>query len=284
MIDQKLEFSFSENEFVARSYECTQLRKIFSPITTGYLTITNKRIVYHSVGKSMKGESSLIADVPIDDVGGVKMEISNSLNWPGLLLYLVIAILGVPLLANLLPQFFTDWPIVLILCLPLLFFILVKSNILNQEIKDNLLSNPTIRLLQDSGKDLLAEKIIRAMGLVGFTILVWVLINRTGLKYDFPFLGNILLIAGYLVVYRIFFGLKKYFSLQIFTKSASGKGIYIPGNTFFSLFSEKTASETLNANPAKDAQSLVRELGAIITDIRQSGDLGVQKWINRKVV
>lgn len=282
MKDQQLEWTLSENEVIARSYECTQLRKPFAPITTGYLTVTNTRVIYHSFGKSMKGDSCLLAEVPVDDVGGLKMEISNSVNWPALILYLVIAFIGVPFFANILPNFFTNWLFAIILSLPAFFLYLIKKDVFNQEIKVYLLSNPTIKLLQETGNGSSAEEFIRYLGLVGTTILVWVLINRTGLKYDLPGLGTILLIAGYLGVYRLFFGLRRCFSVQILTKSVSGKGISIPGNTLFSFFSDKTATESLNANPAKDAQMLVRELGAIITDIRQSGDIGLHKWTGKK--
>jgi hypothetical protein len=48
-------FFLSENEIIIRTYQCTKLRRLFKKPTNGYLTITNKRIVYHCIGNNISG-------------------------------------------------------------------------------------------------------------------------------------------------------------------------------------------------------------------------------------
>jgi hypothetical protein len=37
-------------------------------------------------------------------------------------------------------------------------------------------------------------------------------------------------------------------------------------------------SRALNAEPAKDTEQMLSELGALILDIQKMGDFGVEKW------
>jgi hypothetical protein len=58
-----------------------------------------------------------------------------------------------------------------------------------------------------------------------------------------------------------------------------GPGIFIPGDSFRLLGNRNsTALETLGASPAGDASLVTRELGALLLDLQQLGDLGIQKW------
>jgi hypothetical protein len=40
-----------------------------------------------------------------------------------------------------------------------------------------------------------------------------------------------------------------------------------------------SALASLNSYPGQDAEIIVQELGALLTDIHQLGDLGIQKWL-----
>ena len=41
---------------------------------------------------------------------------------------------------------------------------------------------------------------------------------------------------------------------------------------------DTAAIQSLYAGPGQDAEQVVSEVGAVLTDIRQMGDLGIQKW------
>src|SRR5690349_8494926 len=69
------------NEQIVRTYECTRLRRFLAPATIGFLTITNKRIVFHSSGKSLTGKSILINEMPLEDTAGVRAYLEVTINW-----------------------------------------------------------------------------------------------------------------------------------------------------------------------------------------------------------
>src|SRR6266481_6782721 len=69
----------AEGEVVVRTYHCTSLSPAFALIglkTDGYLTVTNKRVVYFAEGSSLfgaAGRSKLYNDVPIADVANLSL-------------------------------------------------------------------------------------------------------------------------------------------------------------------------------------------------------------------
>jgi len=92
-------------------------------------------------------------------------------------------------------------------------------------------------------------------------------------------LGNGMMLIIYFFIYRMFFGTNRTFSLQIASKTSQGKGITIRGANGISLFrKDDTPGSTIIAKPAEDAELIARDLGALIMDIQQLGDLGIQKW------
>src|SRR4051812_18728122 len=67
----------AEREVTVRTYHCTTLSPAFSLVglkTNGYLTVTNKRIVYFAEGSSLfgaAGNSKLSKEVPMADVANL---------------------------------------------------------------------------------------------------------------------------------------------------------------------------------------------------------------------
>lgn len=83
----------------------------------------------------------------------------------------------------------------------------------------------------------------------------------------------------YFFIYRLIFGQDRTFSLQIASKSSQGKGITIMGASGITLFrSDDTPGSAIIAKPAEDAELIARDIGALIMDIQQLGDLGIKKW------
>ena len=89
--------------------------------------------------------------------------------------------------------------------------------------------------------------------------------------------GILLAIYAYIIFNLV--GRRNSFSLQIGSNTMKDSGIYIPGDSFnFLPGQETTALQGLGARPAKDANEVAREIGAMLLDMKQLGDLGVEKW------
>jgi hypothetical protein len=283
MNTQDLVFELSQSdERIVRSYECTRLRKLFSPETLGHLTITNRRIVFHSTGASLTGKSVLISEMPVEDVAGISVYLGNTINW---LLYVAFAI-GLFLLSSvvdaILPAFFTSWPFAVLLMLPHAVFWLFSSKWLSEDVKKQVGASLQ-NMLQDRAQNVDVDRFrpaARVLFLIGLAVFVWAIaramIETTG--------GGIVVAIGllglaYFGLFMTIFGRQPVFSLLIGSKSMQGSGIFIPGSAFrLSFLWDRTAVESLAGSPAVDAPAVARELGALLTDIRQLGEFGLQKW------
>jgi hypothetical protein len=275
------ELSASDEEII-RTYECTKLRRFLAPVTTGYLTITNKRVVFHSTGKSLTGQSLLINDMPIEDTCGVSAYFGLSINWVGFLIFSIFLYFVTNFISMTLPAFFTSWIFAFLLMLPYLVILLLSGEILSSEMRSKL--NQSIKDLSKNKIDVDKDAdsylpITRMIFYAGLAILSWALLFNSSIGAMFGPLQWILLGIAYFFIYMFFFGRHRAFSLMIASKTMKGSGIYIPGDSFRMFFLQnKSALETLSAGPSVDAEIVSRELGAMLLDIRQMGDLGIQKW------
>lgn len=277
----QMEFHLSDNEHVVRNYECTRRTRFFSAPVIGYLTITNKRVVYHSQAKSLNGSSAIVSELPLDDVSGVSTSISASFNWFFFGIFCVIMYFATFLLTSFLPSFLTGWGMSVVLLLPYLIVLLFEKNILSNEIQQQFLQN----INNLPGSDFLRAKdrhyymgVFRFVFLIGLALLAWNIVERT--RYiQFSFITFILLGVAYFGIYRAIFSRIRSFNLAITSRSPKNAGIVIPGNPL-SLFlgGDTAAIQSLYAGPGQDAERVVSEIGAVLTDIRQMGDLGIQKW------
>jgi len=266
----------SENERVIRTYQCTKIRRLFSKPSIGYLSVTNKRVVYHSQAKSGVNDSAVISEIPLQDVGGIASTIGNSFN----MIYFLLASAGLflftTILTGLLPTFLTGWAVSIILTLPYLIGLLFEKNIISPEIGEKIIRNMEGTSVESIIKKSNAEivmKILRIMFLVGMPLFAW------NISQEIPVFGFIILIAAYFLVYMFVFGRMRSFDLSVNSKSAGHAGIMIHGNAFLALFNPtNTAAKTMSAAPTQEAETVVRELGAMVLDIQQMGDLGIEKW------
>jgi hypothetical protein len=274
-------FFLSDNEFVVRDYACTMLTKFLSPPTIGYLTVTNKRIVYHCQGHSLSGTSKILSEMPLDDVAGISSMVGASINWLFLIVMLFVLHFGSTFLLGFFPPALTGWVITILLLLPYSVGWLFEKNILNKEIQDQMRQN----LAGSTAGGILLKRdrtfymgIFEVLFAVGTVLAANNLIDLLELGST-PLLAYLLLFGSYFYVYMIFFGRKRIFSLMISSKTGKAGGIYIPGNAFSLIWGRNnTALQSLSAGPAGEAENIVRELGALLTDIRLMGDLGIQKW------
>ena len=79
----QLPMRMSEGEVIIKTYHCTVWK---FPRGDGFLTITNKRVIYHGAGKSFTGRSRMLQEVNIDTVNGFSTFYGRGLN-----IYLFIA-------------------------------------------------------------------------------------------------------------------------------------------------------------------------------------------------
>ena len=283
MESQELVFELSaDDEEVVRTYKCTTLKRWFVPPTIGYLTVTNKRLVFHSSGKSLTGKSLMISEMPLDDVAGLGTYEGLSINWFSLLLFSLFAFFISQIIFAALPSFLTSYWMVALLIIPYAFLWLLNSNILNDQLKESI-QEPLENLLPDRFKDdqnlgtyLHYARIPLYLGLA---ILGWRLAFTTNFGLGTPIIAGIISFAFYVYIFMDFFGRRNSFSLEIGSKSMKEAGIFIPGDSLQILPGRNTtALQGLGGSPAEDSSQVIRELGALLMDIQQLGDLGIEKW------
>lgn len=280
METQELFFQLSEpDEQIVRNYECTRLRKLLSPATIGYLTVTNKRVVFHSQAKSLTGKSLLINEMPLEDAAGVSSYLGMSISWFQFALFASVLYFGTQILSALLPAFFTGWVFATLLMLPYVLMWLLSGDLLNEQVKDRIIqsANEAFQSRLDVQREIERfQPQARVLFYVGLAILAWATLDQSSLP---GLLRLPLLAAIYFLLYLFVFGRHRVFSLSIGSRTIKGTGIDIPGDSFRALFlRQNTAAESLSASPAVDAEQVARELGALLMDINQLGDLGIEKW------
>jgi hypothetical protein len=271
----------SADEQIVRTYECTSFRRWFIQPTIGYLTITNRRIVFHSSGKSLTGKSLLINEMPLEDAAGLSIYEGLSINWLLLLALTVLAYFVTGLIYGIAP-FLVSYPLAILLMLPFAAIWLLSSNILNDQLREQILQKID-NLLQGKYKvkrDLQTYlPYVRVPLYLGLAIITWRVAFTSEISFGGPLLSWALFLVVYAVILMNLIGRHRTFSLLIGSKTMKDSGIFIPGDTF-RLFSTRdtTALQALQSSPAADAGQVARELGALLIDIQQLGDLGIQKW------
>lgn len=277
---EALPFELAENEQVVRSYQATRLRKLIFPPTIGFLTLTNMRVLFHSAGKSLRGRSQVISQLPLEDVSGIQISYSSSFNWILFLLFSGITQGILTYLTANLPQWMTGWVVSILLLLPYAAIWVYSSRFISNEIRETIqkqLSETTFSSFFQKEHSLLI-RILRVCFIAGSLLFGWNLISRTDLDYKAPFIGIVLMLGIYFLIFRNILGSLSVFSLKILSKSSKGTGIVIPGNAYTLLVGDIASLESMNASPDIDAQDLVSDLGAAILDLQALGEMGINKW------
>lgn len=268
-------------EQVVRSYQCTEFRQWFSRPTIGYLTITNKRLVSHSVGKSLTGKSYLVNEMPLEDVAGISVYEGVSVNWIAVGIFSFITYFFATAILTLFTSTAWAYLIAFVLILPHVALWLLKSNILENSIREQVFSTID-RFFNGSLKARnyldIVMRYTRYPFNFGLLLIVWG-INKLIEQSSVPFLSSLMLFVAFAVICFNLFGRGHTFSLLIGSKTMKDSGILISGNISqaFSV-GNNTALQTLSASPSIDAETVTREIGALIMDIKHMGDLGIKKW------
>jgi len=268
-----------EDEIIVREYECTRRKRWFLDPILGFLTVTNKRVIYHSKGKSILGESILINDMPINDVVGIKVYQGLSINILLFVVFFGFINLGSKFVYEKLPSFLSSYwlPLVISSFFALIYVVLFKK-IFNGEIT-NKISNFTEALSKIGINEEFLQAIFGLIMLILSTILIWRFSFTSKICERIPLLGWTIIIAYSWILFTNIFSQLRTFSLQIGSRSMKDTGIFIPGDSY-RLFSLKdtTALQSIFAGPGKDVEILAREIGSLVFDIQHLGDVGVERW------
>lgn len=285
MVAQETAFVLSNaDERVVRSYQCTRANRLFAPATLGYLTVTNRRIVYHSSGGSASQQSVLLSEMPVQDASGMSVYMGGSIQWLQFLAFAFALFMASTVLDALLPPFFTSFVFGLLLMAPYGIYRLLDSGLLSQQATEavrSVLGDVSGDRRSGSSQDVWPRR-LRWAFLAGAAVVAWGLVHGSTLGHlwyrTLPVALGLLALVYYWL-YITLYGRQSAFSLLISSRTAQGTGIFIPGNAFRLLTStDRSVMDTLSGTPSVDAPAMAHELGALLTDIRTLGDTGIEKW------
>lgn len=269
----------AEGEMTVRSYHTTSLSSgLLGLKAEGFLTVTNLRVVFYAYGTSLADESILQSEVPLADVSGITTYKGFHFSlWHFLIAWVVsalVALIVTPIATGILAVIpgllhIND----LMALLPLLVagaLIFVSRNL------------PVNRLW----RSILAT--CAALMLLGGSVLGGVTagFSRFSNNASGGAVGTLLSTIGFVVgIGAVFYAFYCYFkyarrqtmALAIGSKGGSSTPIAISGISGFGLFGG-AALRALTAEPAEDVEAMIKELGAMITDIQSLGIDGIDRW------
>ena len=278
-----LAFKLAEpDEQVVRTYTCTRNRRWFNPPSFGYLTVTNKRVVFHSASETLSGRSLLLSEMPLDDVAGLSTYDGLSINWLIFALFAIGSYLVTSVVASTPFRFLVTYEVGLLLLVPFVAIWLLSGSLLSEEAKRRVFQ--TIDDLRVSERQVSRDlqpyvPYTCIAACVGLAVIAWRIVFNSPLAYTTPVAALLLLLAVYGFIFITLFGRQQTFSLVIGSKTTKGSGILVPGNSFNPFFGQSSSAwQFQSPSPGADASQVVRELGALVMDIQQLGDLGIEKW------
>jgi hypothetical protein len=273
----------AEDERVVRAYHCTSHKsKLLSLDAEGYLTITNKRVVFYAYGSSYQGRSILQSEIPIEDVSGInsyKGTYFSLLHILGVIIvtFIVASILnaliiavagGATLFASYKQSSNGNWTDVW----QVLLWILAIGTLVGS------FYVPKDRAFRSILAALSAMFFAQIVGVSSLGALSLILGRDTGRNIVAFIAGIVAFAVGiYTLVCFFWYARREAISLAIGSRGGSSTPIAISGVPSFSLYNT-AAFKALSAEPAIDAEMMIKELGAMILDIQTLGDLGIQKW------
>lgn len=278
----------AEDETTVRTYHCTSLSsRLLNLKAQGYLVVTNKRVIFHAYGSSYTGASVLQSEVPIEDISGIThykgtiFSISHLFTALAVVFFLTPFLFGVFAgMFSIAMIFFQAFSSILQIIWLVLGVIVAVSSfsissrkiwrlitlmagiaLLNIAVTGG--SAGLVNMLADLGENLFIDTINMANGAVS------AITSLIGALASFGF-GIYSLFCIYMYTQR------ETISLAIGSKGGSSTPIAISGISGFGH--NAAAVKALTAEPAADVDAMIKELGAMITDIQTIGNYGIEKW------
>ena len=102
----------AEDETAIRTYNCAKITiSLFRPKLMGFLTVTNKRMLYEGYGQ----KNHLLMETPIDQVAGIRTYYNTAINIALLVIGSIVSILGIGFLPEARRMMVYFWWLVLII-------------------------------------------------------------------------------------------------------------------------------------------------------------------------
>lgn len=258
----------AEAECSVRTYVCTYYKsRLLGLEATGYLAVTNKRVIFQAAGTSNAGSSVIQSEVPIEDVSGISSYKGTYFSIGHLLAAFVVSAVGGGLLnmvVGLLTALLRDTDMVVlwiaaILAVVVSFFLPRKA---------------------------LWRPVLASMSAIAFTLIGGGSLMRDTLSlftqsYNSGASSIAFLLSFAVGIYALFcyfwYARRPTITLAVHSKGGSSTPISISGASGLGIF-DIAAGKALNAEPAQDAEPMLKELGAVILDIQKMGDFGIGKW------
>jgi len=100
----------AEGEASVRAYHCTYYKSILLGLSaSGYLEVTNKRVIFQACGKSSAGTSIIHSEVPVADVSGISTYKGTYFSIGHLLTALVVSFIAFSLVPIVITQTVRDY-------------------------------------------------------------------------------------------------------------------------------------------------------------------------------
>jgi hypothetical protein len=250
----------SENEVPVRQYNIAVLRNLLRfERAEGRLQITNKRVILRAAGRSLGGRTIMQQEFSINEIAGFKT--INNYRFNGF--YLVLGFL------------------IFVLAGFLGFAISAAGYVLG-EIPRTI--GPILGIGGLLPFFLLDRKILLKLVCLGLSggYFAFIYLNSKNVT---TFDGCFILLAILLTIFCLgLFSFKPNLVIAVNDKGSSEAPISLfRARGFFHIFQDSSspAAGFSEVTPTPETENAIREIGAIINDIKVLGDLGLQKWINK---
>lgn len=253
--------SANENEIPVKQYTVAKLRNRLLGITyskaIGRIQVTNKRVIFRAPGRCPAGRTTLQHEFTIDEIAGIEARREYAANISDLIIGLIVYSIGAGLGAALFTSGDMKLDTIKVLGTILSIALLVPFFLIN--------------------KKWLLKLLINGLSLgclsIPFTL------NSD--NFFFILLG--LLVIGISLANLIIYSIRPNLVLKVKTNAATDSAIDIQRKKF-SLFGKGANEEHTGYTevlPEDDAEKSIRELFAVINDIKTLGDFGIEKWKNK---
>lgn len=233
---------------------------------TGLLQVTNKRIIYHALGSSILGEEYAHSEISIDDVAGISVEKTTSLN---ILIIIVFIFLGVPLtllglILGLLGASHMSIPLILTVAAAVGTVVLMRTkhyvffHLLASLGSSICLGGLVSAIINSSLLSLFSEDSGSGFS-VTLIVILWIFLS-------------IMNILSY--IYNLF---KNSISVKVTSKSGSTALIDCSSEQSW-LVGMSVIKPLVYMYETEETPIMEAELGAMISDIQKLGNYGLEKW------
>lgn len=262
----------ADGERTVRTYFCTYYKsKMLGLMAHGYLSVTNRRLIFHAQGESSAGQSVIQSEVPIADVSGISSYKGTYFSFGSMLVAFIASVVVSGFVSSIFPVILgllvkprdfdaytaIEWLIAIV-------FSVASFFIKNSSIWRSILASTGASAFTFIG------------GLAAVTNLLGSALGRANGGQLIAILIAIAMVF-YTIACIIWYSRRPTFSLAVNSKGGSSTPINISGATGIGIF-DMAAGKALSAEPAQDAEQMLKELGAVVLDIQTMGDYGIQKW------